>query len=296
VIRGLTPALISVAIALSACGDRVAAGGPTATAERDGVRLRMELDKAEIRPGEIVWASLTIENTTDRDVRWVAGGCKVPGNIEATSKQDDAGKHWPGVLGTFKQWLLKDGQVYVYFVDEVTWDARALGGRACPAAMFVETLPAKGTLRSRFAWDGQVRGGIAPARPAPSGSIDVIGSISLGDTNASTPLRAGVSLRVRDGGDGLISAATAVDKAYEDGRLARWLEARPAPSSLATPLPQGSTFAGDIVGSLRLDRETWVIRAAQKSGSTAPSLAVRSYEIDVRLSARDGRVLSVVER
>jgi hypothetical protein len=288
--------MFSLTLVLPGCGDRPAAGGPTATVERDGVRLRVELDRAEIRPGEIVWASLTIENTTDHDVKFVAGGCKVPGNVEASPKQDDAGKHWPGVLGTFKQWLMKDGQVYMYFVDEVTWNTRALGGRACPAAIFVETLPAKGTLRSRFAWDGQVRGGIAPARPAASGSIEVVGSISLGDTNASTPLRAGTPLRVRAGSDGLMSAGVAIDKAYEDGRLTRWLEARPVASTYATPLPPSATFAGDIVGSVRLDGDTWVIHAAQKSGSARIGGVIRGNEIDVRVAGRDGRILSVVER
>lgn len=294
-IRLLRPPLICFLLVLAACGDRVAAG-PAATAERDGVRLRMELDKAEIRPGELVWASLTIENTTDRSVSWVAGGCQVPGNIEATAKQDDAGMHWPGVLGTFKQWLLKDGQVYVYFVDEITWNARALGGRACPAANFVGTLPPKGTLRSRFAWDGQVRSGIAPARPAASGSIEVVGLFLVGDTNASTPLRAGAPLRVRGSDDGLMSAAVAIDKAYEDGRLARWLESRPTPSTFATPLPPSATFAGEIVGSVRLDVDTWVIHAAQKSGSAAIGGVIKGYEIDVRVAGRDGKVLSVVER
>jgi hypothetical protein len=296
VIRRVASALLGSTVLVSACGDRVAAGGPTATVERDGVRLRMELDRAEIRPGDLAWVALTVENTTDHEVTWVAGGCKVAGNVEAAPKQDDAGRHWPGVLGTFKQWLLKNAHLYAYFVDEVTWNARALGGRACPAAVFVETLPAKATLRSRWVWDGRVRAGIAPARPASSGSVDVVASISLGDTTASMPLRPGAPLRVRDGGDGLISAALAIDKAYEDGRLARWLEARPAPSSVATPLGRGVTFGGEIVGSIKLDGDAWLIHAAQKSGAVAPTFAVRSHEFDVRVSGRDGRILSVVER
>jgi hypothetical protein len=288
--RRQTAATIGFALLLAACGDRVLAGGPTATAERDGVRLRMELDRSEIRPGDLVWVALTIENTTDHDVRWVAPGCKVPGNVEATPKQDGLGRQWPGVLGTFKQLLLKDGQSYVYFVDEVTWDARALGGRACPAAIFVETLPPKGMLRSRWVWDGQVRGGMSHARPAATGPIDLTGSIALGDTNSSVPLRATAPLGVRDGGDGLMSAAAAIDSAYDDGRLARWLEARPAPSG------SGTFMAADIVGSMRLDADVWVIHAAQKSGTVTPSFAVRSYEFDVRISGRDGKILSVVER
>jgi hypothetical protein len=296
VIHRLTLVLVALAILLSACGERVAADGPTATVERDGVRLRMELDRAEIRPGDLVWVALTIENTTDHDVRWVAPGCKVPGSVESAPKQDDPGRQWPGVLGTFKEWLLKDGRSYVYFVDEATWSARALGGRACPAAIFVETLPAKGVLHSRWTWDGQVRTGTAPARPATTGPIEVTGSIALGDTNASVPLTATASLRVRDGGDGLMSAGAAVDKAYEDGRLARWLEARPATSTFATPLSPSATFAGDIVGGVRLDGDTWVIHAAQKSGSAAVGGVIRSYEIDVRVSGRDGKILSVVER
>ena len=71
--------------------------------------------------------------------------------------------------------------------------------------------------------------------------------------------------------------------AYDDGRLARWLEARPAPSSLA------GAPVGSIVGSARLSDDVWIIVAAQKTGPVP-------HEIEVRLAAVDGKVRTVVER
>src|SRR5207253_3182047 len=68
-----------------------------------------------------------------------------------------------------------------------------------------------------------------------------------------------------------------------DGSLARWLQGRPEPTTLA------GTPVGAVVGSARLDADAWVIVAAQKTGP-AP------HEIEVRLGADDGKVRSVIER
>src|SRR5439155_4814960 len=92
---------------------------------------------------ELLWATLTVSNTNDHDLKWTAGGCRILGLVEALPLLPDAGRHWPGALGTFKAWALKYPESYAYFADETSWAHR---GGACPAAQFTEILPAGATL------------------------------------------------------------------------------------------------------------------------------------------------------
>jgi hypothetical protein len=103
----------------------------------------------------------------------------------------------------------------------------------------------------------------------------------------ATQLRVATSVLVRGAADPYITAGVAIDRAYDDGRLARWLEARPG------PFLDGNALASDIVGGIKLEGDAWRVLAAQK---TLKGNDYRSGEIEVRLNARDGTVLSVVER
>ena len=285
--RFLRLGLILVALA-AACGDRVpAAAGSTATVERDGVRLRLDLERGEIVPGDVLWATLTIQNTTDHDVKWTTGGCREVGQVEAQPKLPDAGRHWPGALGTFKEWALRHPESYARFFDEVTWGILAQGGqgRACPAVVLTETLPAGQSLVSRWAWDGTVDFAYAGRRPAPGGEIEVAGTFYVKEPPTGV-VRVTSRIKVRGTPDPYIPPGIAIDRAFDDGRLARWLEARPAPGN------NGGVSAGDAAGGVRLDGDTWIVSAAQKV--ITPSF--RSDEIEVRVNARDGTVLSVIQR
>ena len=84
-----------------ACGSRgLAPGTPapvalTATGENVGVRLRLDLDRASLTPRQEVWATITIENTTSEPIRWVGGGCNIPGRATATGLVlADNGRNW----------------------------------------------------------------------------------------------------------------------------------------------------------------------------------------------------------
>ena len=283
VIRRAAILVASVLVALGCAGP--VAGSPTpASVTKDGVRLTLELDHGEIMPGDLLWATLVIENTNDYDVKWRGSGCKVPGNVLARPEQPDAGRQWSGALGGFKSWALRNGETYANFVVEEHWNlAKIWGGVACPAAEFVETMAAKTTLRTRWVWDGMVNGGFAGTRPAPTGPLDVVGSFTLAEGAATNVVQVTSPLRVGGRGDPYLSAGVAIDRAYDDGRLARWLQGRPEPTTRA------GVPVGAIVGSARLDADAWVIIAAQKTGP-AP------HEIEVRLGADDGKVRSVIER
>jgi hypothetical protein len=269
-----------VLVASAACGGRVASPPAPATVTVDGVTLTLELDRGELREGDLVSATLTIRNTNNHDVVWTSGGCQIVGQVLALPPFPDPGRHWPGALGTFKSWALQHAESYAYFTDEETWRA---GGRACPAVVYTNTLAAGERLRSRWVWDGKVASGLGGARRAPGGPIDVASTFFIGPQPAAKELRAVASLLIRGPADPYISPGVAIDRAYDDGRLARWLEGRPAPGETGLP--------GPVVGFIRLDGDVWTVRAAQKAG--AP---IQSQEIEVRVDARDGKVMSVSER
>ena len=272
-----------IAVMAMTPGDPGTLRGPAAVAERDGVTLRLELERDAITPGDLLRATLTISNSNDHDVKWTAGGCRIPGLVQALPLLPNAGRHWPGVLGSFKSWALKYPESYAYFADETSW---VYGGGACPAAQFTETLPAGRTLRSRWVWNGFLSNAVAGSRPAPGGPIEIAGSFSLGVYGSITRLQVTLPVLVRAEADPYITAGAALDRAFDDGRLARWLEARP------TPATSGAGGVGDIVGGIKLEGDIWRVLAAQKT--RLPDY--RSSEIEVRLDARDGRVVSVVER
>src|SRR5204862_7931808 len=97
------------------------------------------------RSRDLLWATLTVENTNDHEVTWAGSGCRVAGRVEAHPGQPDPGRHWPGTLGTFKDWALQNGRTWAYFIFEEFWNRRAAGG-ACPAADFRAVTAAKATL------------------------------------------------------------------------------------------------------------------------------------------------------
>jgi len=98
-------------------------------------------------------------------------------------------------------------------------------------------------------------------------------------TTAATQLRVATSVLVRGAADPYITAGVAIDRAYDDGRLARWLEARPGLSSTGTP-----SRATSWVGSSSRRRLAGPRRAENAERQRLPL-----GEIEVRLNARDGR-------
>src|SRR5947208_12448598 len=108
VIRRAAMLVASLLVALG-CAWPVAGSPTPASVTKDGVRLTLELDHAEIMPGDLLWATLVIENTNDYDVKWRGSGCKVPGNVLGRPAQPDGGRQWPGALGGVQAWARRDG-------------------------------------------------------------------------------------------------------------------------------------------------------------------------------------------
>ncbi len=279
---------LASAFLLAACGSRALApsspsGTPAVTASgvTDGVTLRLDLDRASIKPGDVVWATVTIENTNDRSIQWIGGGCNVPGRVTARIPVlADYGRNWDYPFAELKKRLVTVfSQGYVPLLDEAAWNKRASGGQICTMDIRAVDLAAHGKLTSRFAWDGMIHGS-----PAPNGDITITAGLEMNDLQhmVGKSVSASATLPLSGGATTRVSAAQAFDAALDDSRFASWVRARMVARGNSAPA------AYDVTGGARLDGDTWVINASQK---TAPS-----GEIEVRVSAIDRMVRSVVER
>jgi hypothetical protein len=273
---------------LAACGSRALApsvptGTPAVTASgvTDGVTLRLELDRASIKPGDVVWATVTIENTNDHSIQWVGGGCNVPGRVTARIPAlADYGRNWDYPFAELKKRLVTVySQGFVPLLDEAAWNKRSSGGQICTMDIRGIDLAPHGKLTSRFAWDGMINGS-----PAPNGDIAITAGLDMNDVQqmVGKTVSASATLPLSGGATTRVSAAQAFDAALADARFTSWVRQRFVPAGNSQPA------AYNVSGGARLDGDTWVINASQK---TAPS-----GEIEVRVSAIDGTVRSVVER
>lgn len=283
----MRPLALLFTVLAVACGSRAFAPGTpapialTATGENVGVKLRLDVDRASLTPGQEVWATITIENTNNEPIRWVGGGCNVPGRAIATvSVLADNGRNWDYPFAELKKRLVTVyAQGYVPMLDATAWQKRASGGQICTADVRVNELVPHGTLTSRFVWDGLIAGA-----PAPSSDVVIAASLEMDDAKAMVGRSVGtsVTLPLTGGAATKVSAPSAFDAALSDVRFASWVRARFIASGNSEPA------AYNVAGGVRLDSHEWVITASQK---LAPA-----GEIEVRVSSIDGTVRSVTTR
>jgi hypothetical protein len=270
-----------------ACGSRTLAPSTlapvalTATGENVGVKLRLDLDRSSLTPGQEVWVTVTIENTNNEPIRWVGGGCNVPGNATVSvSALSDAGRNWDYPFAELKKRLVTVyPQGYYPMLDEAAWQKRASGGQICTMDIRINALAAHGKMTSRFAWDGLIAGA-----PAPNGDVVISGSLDMDDAKAMVGRSVGTSitLPLTGGSTTRVSAARAFDAALDDVRFASWVRARFIASGNSEPA------AYNVAGGVRLDGDEWVITASQK--------VVPAGDIEVHVSAVDGAVRSVIAK
>jgi hypothetical protein len=280
-------ALLVLASALVSCGSRAlapqSAGAVTAIGETDGVRLRLDLDRAAFRPGEVVWATVTIENTNEHPITWIGGGCDVPGRVTAVVPAiAEYGRNWSEyLLAELKKRLVigVTSSGWVPLIDEESWDLRDRGGRVCTADIRPVAMAARTKVVSRFAWDGMLR----PGAPAPSGRVDITAALEMDDQRlmVGKSVSATAPLDLTGGTATRVSPAQAVDAAFEEGRLTAWVRTHARPDSY------GQQTAYDVDGTVEIDGDIWVIKAFRKGSVSAGG------QIEVRVDARDATVRSV---
>lgn len=260
----------------------------TGSGEKDGVKLRVDLDKAVIRPGEVVWATLTIENTSDRVLSSITYSCDVAGEVYARpTALANYGETWPEfVLQDVKKRIVLSGPPdQIRWVEEPTWSRRNNGGTSCTGQMHNLKVAPGATLRSYYAWDGYVR----PGLPAPVGDVDVMVSFYMDNERTMTGdgVDVTVPLRISGGSAVAVSEGRAFDAAIQEGRLRKWIQDR------ARPDGYGQQIAFDVEGSLGIDGDVWVITASRQSKVGDP---YPGGEIEVRVDAVSASVISVVQR
>lgn len=288
---GLIVALLAVFVA--GCGSFAGlrdlpdpAGPPVVTArgETDGVTLRLDLDRQSLRPGEVVWASLTIENTNDHSINWVGAACAEPGRVVVTTAATGSyGRNWPEyALAELKKRLVASAPPsHVPLLDQHQWQLRSQGLPACTQEIRSFDLAARSTLRSHFAWDGMLSGA-----PAPSGPVEVQAGFSMNDKQrmVGRSVSAVAIVELTGGSSVRFSPGRAVDAALEDGRLAQWITARTTPDS------SGTAAAYGLDGTVRLDGAIWVITVVRRAG---PARGSGIEQIAVRVDSQTGAVISV---
>ncbi|HET8570003.1 MAG TPA: hypothetical protein VFM93_13570 [Candidatus Limnocylindria bacterium] len=293
--------LACAAVLLAACGSRAATPStPTprpsftpeavATAEREGVRVTLSLDRRRVAPKEAVWADVLIENTNAASVWWIGGGCNFPARVSATVATSGLGAQQPLALAEWKKRWLLPYTAPASFVPESAWaeHQRTGSGPACTADIRIQELAAKGVLRMRAAWDGTIGGPLSRA-DAPNGTSTVTASFPI--TFAPAPpgqfrdlagkLEIAASATIELVGRAtVIAAGEALDAALADPRFRPWLEERLADERAGYRLE----------GGLHLQGATWRVAVAQKVPAGG---AAAVHEGGVRIDAATGTVTAV---
>jgi hypothetical protein len=173
--------LALVAGLAAACGGALGpaprlANPVSAIGERDGVRVTLSLPQRAYGPGEVIWADVKIENTTDAAVSWLGGGCNFPARVGAKP------------AGAASE---------VSFIPESAWQSyvSGAGGPICTMDIRENKLPAHQSLTLRAGWDGSAQRGGARA---PDGEAEITAIFPFGTIAAPNPIFARATITLTD--------------------------------------------------------------------------------------------------
>jgi hypothetical protein len=218
------------------------------SAEGDGVVLTVELDRAEVAPGEVVRVHATFQNRRAEAVDYFVNCGTAPRmQVSVDPPFDDPGRDWPGVAGMFKEYAMTQGlgPGGVPAAEGGTTDVPAMPCRQDED--FERLLPPGASLSADFVWTADIIEGV----PAPPGGVEF--QVTVGyDRQNEPPEQPGIGLPapgaqidpaawvvayeelavtgtiwVGGGGREVISGGEAVDAALADARFANWLATAP---------------------------------------------------------------------
>ena len=166
-------------------------GRATVTAERDGVRVTMSLDRRRLRAGEPAWLTTEVRNVGAGDIVWAHDGCGLTASVRAALE----GIRWrPGIThqgkaARFKRFALgrqeiEDGTIELSFVPE---PFVGIGRYGCADVRVEERIKPGRAIRQRAQWDGFAGLGLGPP---PAGRVRLVGSFgSYWRARAGEPAR-----------------------------------------------------------------------------------------------------------
>ncbi len=251
----IVPGLV-LALAVAACGGAAQPSpspsapqpGPVETVERDGLRMTLAVELAELPIGGRTWVTVTVENRGAGVALWQGGGCEVPASVTidvAAPVRPNPGREWAGLPAQFKDLLWTPGgeSSQGYFQDERFLAAGGL--MACPANLAINELDPGERVEHRAAWDGDIGGAAPPAGLARiKASFPYVGPKLPGADPFAAPLQpleVDAAVAVVDRGLGLISPGQAIDVALTEDRFVRWISALPMDQWQGVELRFGAT-------------------------------------------------------
>jgi hypothetical protein len=209
----------------------------TATAELNGVRVTIELERNPMPAGEPTWITTTVTNTGRDDMMWLHGECANPATVSVQGILEDQtwrpGRSQTGVGLRFKSMAIAGagidkGGISIDFIPEAYVDVKGYHG--CGDVGVTEALAPGASIRQRARWDGAAGHLLGPP---PTGRVELVGSFRFWRRSAGEPtdLMTAPAIDVPlttwiDGrGEAIIHPAEAIDAALLDRRLFDILEA-----------------------------------------------------------------------
>jgi hypothetical protein len=256
----------------------------SASVERDGVRVSIELDRNPMPAGEPTWITMTITNTGGDAVVYVPCGEIVSVSASGVGPPWRPGRSLPDPAMTWKSYLLDhqglttENRYVLFFVAGETGASSGCGDVA-----HVTALAAGRTVRERQRWDGFAFRQLAPP---PTARIELLATFEFdrGDPLAEHPPedrhRLEVHLETWIAGlpDQFLDPAEAVDIALSDPRLTAILASR--------DLRNGNE------GVARFDPTMGVYQIGMLESGDLPVARAHLVLVD----ARTGEIVGFVER
>jgi hypothetical protein len=259
----------------------------SATAERDGIRITLELDRDRIAHGERAWADVTVTNIGTGDLFWGhSSTCVFPAQVSVLTEDAlDLGsgrdvREWAYLLAVLKSATLyarsswASGDAVTAFTPELFVDAgRNMG---CTTDLVVDAIPPGSGVTHRAAWDAEALWGL-PIPPDDYRIEAVFYYMSRGEppsleaTGIDHEVRVDLPVVVDSPAVDYLGPGEAVDRVLENESF----------TALFAEAPQNRWTASQI----RFEHGDWVMRLYLASPSEA---------IVVTVDAVTGEVLDVV--
>lgn len=204
----------------------------TASVERDGVRLTLEIEHAQLSINAPSWASLTVENLGPDAVVYGVGGCGLMAEVSGWIVGDwTGGLPQVGSAGAFKAVALSrvgsagSGALGVWFVPESMVGKENAG---CADLLQLERLEVGATEVRRALWRGD------GSALVPSDTLELVARFPFFRRESDPADREGpaievaLSVAVRDASpSALIGPARAIDAALDSPVFARFVASNP---------------------------------------------------------------------
>jgi hypothetical protein len=205
----------------------------TASAEADGIRITLTLDRTETSFGTRVWAEVTVENIGTDVVHWGhSTSCDWPAGVHllTDARPPEYGADWPGEAGILKRITVDRPDLLGYgFVPEYAVDIE--GNWGCTSDLVPDEVQPGQRLSARFAWDTLGTNGMPPAGGRYTAE-SVFAYQGRGDVSAETDyfgkrVAVEVSLDVEGPDQDYLAPGEAVDRLLADATFIQLLADNP---------------------------------------------------------------------